>query len=130
MDGATVFFDEDCGFCRWSSDRLRAWDRAGRLRFAPIRGPEGDRWLGALTLKSRLGSWHVVTRDGRVWSAGAALPPTLRLLPGGRPLAAALELSPAATERLYQWVARHRARFGSLLGQRACGVDPGRAPET
>ena len=22
-----VLYDEDCGFCRWSADRLRAWAR-------------------------------------------------------------------------------------------------------
>lgn len=127
MDAATVFFDEDCGFCRWSADRLRAWDRAGRLRFAPIQGPEGDRLLGDMDPEARVSSWHLVGRDGRRWSAGAAVAPTLRQLPGGRPLAAVFALSPAATERLYRWTVRHRPRLGSMLGQRACAVDPARS---
>jgi len=130
MGAATVFFDEDCGFCRWSADRLRAWDRSGHLRFAPIQGPEGDRWLATMDPRTRMGSWHVLTQDGRVRSGGAALPTTLRLLPGGRPLAAVFALSPVATERFYRWVVRHRARWGSLLGRRACAVDPGRATKT
>jgi predicted DCC family thiol-disulfide oxidoreductase YuxK len=127
MDTATVFFDEDCGFCRWSADRLRSWDRAGRLRFATIQGPEGDRVLGDMDPATRLASWHLVSRDGRRWSAGAAVAPTIRLLPGGRPLAVVFALSPWATERLYQWTVRHRLRLGALLGQAACSVDPSRS---
>jgi hypothetical protein len=50
-----------------------------------------------------------------VVSAGAAVPELLRLLPGGSPLAALAELSPAATERLYQAVARRRAAFAKLV---------------
>jgi predicted DCC family thiol-disulfide oxidoreductase YuxK len=129
MDAPIVFFDRDCGFCRWSCERLRAWDRGGRLRFAPIQGPQGDRWLGELSPQARLGSWHLVGPDGSIVSAGAALPPTLRLLPGGRPLAALFAAAPSATERLYRWTVRHRARLGALLGQRACAVDPAREAE-
>ena len=127
MPAAIVFFDEDCGFCRWSSDRLRAWDRHGRLRFASIQGSQGDRWLGGLEPEVRLASWHLVRPDGTIVSAGAALPPMLRLLPAGRPLAAVFAAFPSATERLYRWTVRHRARLGALLGQRACAVDPARS---
>jgi predicted DCC family thiol-disulfide oxidoreductase YuxK len=123
---ATVFYDEDCGFCRWSADRLRRWDRDGRLRFAPIQGEEGDRWLAPIDPAVRLDAMHLVTPDGRVRSGGAALPPLVRGLPYGRPVAALLDLSPAATDRLYRWVARHRIRLGAMLGQEACAVDPGR----
>ena len=129
VDVPIVFFDQDCGFCRWCSDRLRAWDRHGRLRFAPIQGAEGDRWLGSMSPEARLGSWHLVSPDGSIVSAGAALPPTLRLLPGGRPLAGLFAASPSMTERLYRWTVRHRVRLGALLGQRACSVDPGRPVE-
>jgi predicted DCC family thiol-disulfide oxidoreductase YuxK len=127
MAAAIVFFDEDCGFCRWSSERLRTWDRHGRLRFATIQGPEGDRWLGGLSPDARVASWHLVRADGAIVSAGAAVPPTLRLLPWGRPLAVVFAVSPSATERLYRWTVRHRRRLGALLGQRACAVDPARA---
>ena len=128
MTAAIVFFDEDCAFCRWSADRLRAWDRRGRLRFATIQGAEGDRRLGHMDAETRLRSWHVVTPDGAVRSAGAALPPTLRLLPGGRPLAAVAAISPTATEGAYRWVARHRGRLARIVGQRACAVNPSRNP--
>jgi predicted DCC family thiol-disulfide oxidoreductase YuxK len=70
-----------------------------------------------------------VRPDGSIVSAGAALPPTLRLLPGGRPLAVMFAACPPITERLYRWTVRHRIRLGALLGQRACAVDPARAKE-
>jgi predicted DCC family thiol-disulfide oxidoreductase YuxK len=56
----------------------------------------------------KMASWHLVTKDGRVYSAGAALPPLLRLLPGGRPLAALAAAFPRLTERGYRHVARTR----------------------
>jgi predicted DCC family thiol-disulfide oxidoreductase YuxK len=42
------------------------------------------------------------------YSAGAALPPLLRLLPGGALPASALAATPRLTERAYRWVAAHR----------------------
>ena len=42
------------------------------------------------------------------YSAGAALPPLLRLLPGGALPASALAAAPQLTEHAYRWVAAHR----------------------
>ena len=36
MGTVTVPYDDDCGFCRGSADRLRARDRLDRLRFVAI----------------------------------------------------------------------------------------------
>lgn len=121
-----VLFDEDCGFCRWSADRLRAWDRAGRLAFRSIQAAERAGMLDALDPEARYASWHVITRDGRIWSGGAAVPPLMARLPGGQALAAVAEAFPDGTDGLYRFVARHRDRFGAALGQRACAVDPSR----
>jgi predicted DCC family thiol-disulfide oxidoreductase YuxK len=73
-----------------------------------------------------MSSWHLVAPDGRRYSSGAAAPPLLRLLPGGWPLAALLVAFPGVTDRAYQAVARNRDRFGRLVGQTACQVDPRR----
>ena len=122
----TVLYDADCGACRWCADRLRAWDRHQVLRFEPIGTTHGDRLLHAVPVERRLDSWHVVERDGRVWSAGQAVARILRLLPWGRPLALAAELAPGVTDGLYAAAARHRSTLGRLLGRRACAVDPSR----
>ncbi len=124
MNRAIVLYDEDCGFCRWSADRIRAWDRRESLAFAAIQGRDGDRWLGSMDRAARYSSWHLVTPDRRVWSGGAAVPHALRRLPFGAAPAAVLAAFPAATDRLYGWVARHRGQLGSVLRSTTCAVDP------
>jgi predicted DCC family thiol-disulfide oxidoreductase YuxK len=67
----------------------------------------------------RMASWHLVTGDGRVASAGAAFGPLLRRLPGGGRLAGLAERFPDAAERGYRWVADHRTPLGRALPTRA-----------
>jgi predicted DCC family thiol-disulfide oxidoreductase YuxK len=61
-----------------------------------------------------LASWHLIA-DGRRYSAGAAFPPLLRLLPGGSPLARLSAAMPGLSERAYALVAGHRAAIGRLV---------------
>ena len=125
MDGPVVFYDADCGFCRWSAARLHDWDRGGRLRFATIQGAEADHRLAVLDARARFGSWHLVEGD-RIWSAGAAVGRILRYLPGGGPLAGVAETFPDETEGAYRMVARHRIQIGRALGARACAIGSAR----
>jgi predicted DCC family thiol-disulfide oxidoreductase YuxK len=122
MDRAIVLYDDGCGFCRWSMSKIAAWDRPRRLRFAPIRSAEGEARLEGMDPARRGGSWHLITRDGRVASAGAAVPLLLRELPGGGPLAWVTEALPRTTERAYRAVARRRGELGRLLHVDACDV--------
>jgi predicted DCC family thiol-disulfide oxidoreductase YuxK len=115
LNGAALLYDEDCGFCKWSLDKILAWDRAKRLRPVPIQSEDGARLLASLDPDARLDSWHLVDAQGRVFSGGAAAEPLSRLLPGGRPLAALFAFFPGATERAYRYVARHRDRWARLL---------------
>jgi predicted DCC family thiol-disulfide oxidoreductase YuxK len=124
MDRHVVLYDGDCGFCRWSLDRLLRWDRGGRLRAAPIQSREGDRLLADLSRQDRLASWHLMTPDGRRYSGGAATGPLVRLLPAGAPVALIAETFPRSTDRLYRWVTRNRHTLGRRLGEQACAVDP------
>jgi predicted DCC family thiol-disulfide oxidoreductase YuxK len=120
----TVLYDEDCGFCRWTADRLRAWDRRGLLRFASIQRSVAS--LAPVPPALWLESVHAVTVDGRVWSGGAAVTAILRALPAGRLPAAIAAFAPDLTERIYRAVARRRTTLGRLLGADACRVDPSR----
>jgi predicted DCC family thiol-disulfide oxidoreductase YuxK len=120
----TVLYDDDCGFCRWSTDKLRAWDTRRRLTSAAIQSPRGAELLHAVPEAERLASMHAVTPDGRVWSGGQAVRVILARLPGGSILASIAAAFPDGTEWVYRLVARHRERLGLLLGQRACSVDP------
>jgi predicted DCC family thiol-disulfide oxidoreductase YuxK len=112
---SVLLYDADCSFCRWSLDKILAWDRAQRLRPVPIQGEEGSRLLAPIARDARLDSWHLIGSDGRLFSAGAAAQPLARLLPGGRPLAALFAAFPGVTERAYQLVARHRDDLARLL---------------
>jgi predicted DCC family thiol-disulfide oxidoreductase YuxK len=115
----TILYDSDCGFCRWSLAWVLRWDRARRLRPIPIEDPRAAPLLSGLTEAERRDSWHLVGPDGERLSAGAAAPPLLRLLPGGRVPSALLDSAPGVTERAYRWVARHRGSIGQRLPPRS-----------
>ena len=119
MDRATLLYDADCGFCVWSLAKLLVWDRRRRLRPLALQDPEARRLLGGMDEQQMLSSWHLVAPDGGVRSAGAALPPLLRLLPGGRPLGALASAFPGLSAAGYRYVAANRARLGRLVGPRA-----------
>jgi predicted DCC family thiol-disulfide oxidoreductase YuxK len=123
----TVLYDEDCGFCRWSADKLRVWATRRGLTFASIQSSRGAELLHPVPVAERLDSMHAVTPDGRVWSGGQAVRVIFDELPGGRALALIAATLPGVTEWIYRLVARHRNRLGRLLGQRACSVDPSTA---
>jgi predicted DCC family thiol-disulfide oxidoreductase YuxK len=114
----TVLYDEGCAFCT----ALARW-LAGRpgLRTAPIGSPEGALLLRDLTPAERYDAVHVVDERGRRRTGGAALPPVLRRLPGGRLPAALLAALPGPTELAYRLVARNRSavsRVARLLTRR------------
>jgi predicted DCC family thiol-disulfide oxidoreductase YuxK len=65
--------------------------------------------------EQRRASWHFVGEDGRLYSGGEAFAPLLRLIPGGGPLARALDAVPALAELGYRAVAGRRSFFGRLI---------------
>jgi predicted DCC family thiol-disulfide oxidoreductase YuxK len=112
---AIVFYDHDCGFCRWTLGLMLAWDRGHRLWPAPIEGPVGERWLAAMPVAERVASWHIVEAGGVVSSAGRGIPAILEYVPGGGLPARALRLAPGLVERAYWFVAGRRSRFSRLV---------------
>lgn len=114
----SIVYDGDCGFCRWSLRKVLAWDRHDVLTPIALQDPNADRLLASVPERARIDSWHLVTPDGRVYSAGAAAAPLLRLLPGGRPLASIAATFPRATDATYRLVARHRSELGRLVRAR------------
>jgi predicted DCC family thiol-disulfide oxidoreductase YuxK len=126
MESTAILYDADCGFCRWSADKVLAWDVHHRLRPVALQDPEADRLLAGIDRERRMASWHLVTPDGRIFSAGAAVPELMRLLPGGLPVAFIAGLAPGPTEMAYRLVANHRDRLASLIGPKRRAVDPNR----
>jgi predicted DCC family thiol-disulfide oxidoreductase YuxK len=115
MNRATLLYDSDCGFCRWSLGKVLAWDRRGRLRPVSLQSKEAERLLAGMSDRERMGSWHLVGSDGEVRSAGAGIAPLLRLLPGAAPLTAVAARTPRLMERGYRFVAGNRSVWGKLL---------------
>jgi predicted DCC family thiol-disulfide oxidoreductase YuxK len=115
----TVLYDADCGLCKWLLSLLLRWDRAARLRPIALQRREADDLLAALTPAARMASWHLISPAGDRESGGAAIPPLLRLLPGGSVPAAAFARAPALTDRGYRWVATHRSRLSRFVPSRA-----------
>jgi predicted DCC family thiol-disulfide oxidoreductase YuxK len=112
----SVLYDADCGFCKWSLDKILAWDRHRALHPVPIQSDDGARLLASVPESKRLDSWHLVLPSGEVRSAGAAAGPLARALPAGKPLAVVFERFPRTTDRAYRFVAEHRDRFARLVG--------------
>ena len=124
MDAAVLLFDGDCGFCRWAADKLLVWGRGRPLRAVALQSHEADDLLGPMDDLAKMGSWHFVDRRGLAYSASAAVAPLMRELPLGWPAATAASAFPGLTDRSYRWLSRNRFRFGRMLGERACAVDP------
>ena len=110
-----VLYDAECGICKWLLARLLAWDRHGRLRPIALQSRAAATLLADLTEVERMGSWHLLSPAGERFSAGAAFPPLLRLLPGGAPVAWLSARMPGASERGYRWVADHRPLLAKPL---------------
>jgi predicted DCC family thiol-disulfide oxidoreductase YuxK len=127
MENPVILFDSDCGFCRWSLSKILAWDRAGRMRPVALQSSEADDLLSEIDPKRKMESWHLIVGGG-IYSGGEAVPHLARLLPGGTPIALLASTLPRTTDRAYRWLARHRDRLGSVLGEQACAVDPKRRP--
>ena len=115
VDGPLILYDDDCGLCKWLVQWFLWWDRRATLHTLPIQSPHADPLLGHMTPEDRLASWHLALPDGGLHSGGAAFPPLLRLLPGGRPLAALVARFPRTTDRAYRWVAGNRRTLGRPL---------------
>jgi predicted DCC family thiol-disulfide oxidoreductase YuxK len=95
---------------------ILAWDRHDRIRGLPLQDPEADVLLARIPAAERPLSWHLIAEDGQIYSAGRAIAPMLRQLPGGAAPAAVCSAFPHATDRAYRFVADHRGRLGRWIG--------------
>lgn len=119
LGGVILFYDADCGVCTWIASRALHAATAGVLRAVPIGSQEAEAYLGHLSDEQRWASWHILGKDGRLRSGGAAAPVLLELLPHMRPLARLTSAAPRVTELSYRVVARTRSLWGRLVPRRS-----------
>jgi predicted DCC family thiol-disulfide oxidoreductase YuxK len=110
-----VLYDADCGLCAWLLACLLRWDRASRLRPMALQQPAAQELLSDLSPAERMASWHLISPRGPRLSGGEALPPLLRLLPGGKVPARAFAQFPGLTDRGYRWAAEHRSQLSRFV---------------
>jgi predicted DCC family thiol-disulfide oxidoreductase YuxK len=116
-DNATVLYDRDCGFCRWTLAQILRWDRDRRLRPLPIQSGEGQRLLAGVPEEERLASWHLVTADGKVHSAHEGFPGLFERLPAGAPVALLTKTLPGLFGAGYRLLVANRTPLGRRIGQ-------------
>ena len=114
-DGATVLYDRDCGFCRWTLAQILNWDRAKRLRPLAIQSDEGQRLLAQVPTHERLESWHLVTPDGEVRSGAEGFPGLFARLPAGAPIAWLTGLLQGPSAAGYRLLVANRTRLGRRI---------------
>lgn len=115
MEAASILYDADCGFCRWSLAQVLRLDRGSRLRPVSLQQPEADMLLSGMTREERMASWHLVGDDRRVYSGGDAFAPLLRLIAGGGPFAGVPAAFPSLGDVAYRTVAGRRSWLGRMI---------------
>jgi predicted DCC family thiol-disulfide oxidoreductase YuxK len=112
---ATVLYDRDCGFCRWSLAWVLGFDFEKRLRPVALQEREAKALLPKLDPETLFASAHLVLPDGTSYSGGDAVAPVLRLLPGGLPLSIVAGALSPFSRLAYRWIARYRGPLGRAL---------------
>ena len=111
-----VFYDEDCGYCRWSVAQLLRFDRDDSLRLIAIQSAQGERLLAAVPPHLRLASAHLIDGAGRLYSGGDAAAPIAAALPSLARTAPLLRRLSRPVNASYNLIAANRERIGRLVG--------------
>ena len=117
-----LLYDGNCGFClRWIN-RLRRWDRAGRIDYVPYQQRAVIADLPSIGDDALDRAAHLVAPDGSVSAGARAIPALLGYLPGGGLLKPFFWIPgiPWVADRVYAWVAANRHRLGGRGS--TCGV--------
>lgn len=103
---ATLIYDGNCGFCRPWVERVRRWDRHGRLATLAYQSPELATRFPQVSRADCVQRIHLVEPTGEVHRGAAAGREVLRRLPAGWLWTFPFRLpgAPALAERLYVWI--------------------------
>ena len=112
---AILFYDADCGFCKWAVACVLRLDRHRRLRPVALQSAAAARFLAEVPPAERMESWHLVAADGSVQSGGDVFAAILQRLPGGRRPATATMRARRPLNRAYRWGADRRVLWGRAI---------------
>lgn len=116
-DRTVVVYDDDCGFCTWCAEWIVRRGEFDAVGFANLTPEQRGRLPAGFTNCA-----HLLTDTG-VYSCGEAVEQALiRAYPALQRPFGVLDRLPGYAgirERLYEWVADHRAWFGRL-----CSAEP------
>lgn len=103
---ATLIYDGTCAFCRRWIERVRRWDRHGRLEMVPYQTPDLEARHPEVSRAECAQRIHLVEASGRVYRGAAAGREVLRRLPGGWLWVLPLRIPGALglAERVYVWI--------------------------
>ena len=123
-----LVYDADCGPCTRFRKAVEFLDTKGRMGYMGLAEADRAGVLDSVSPGRRRRSFHLASPSGTVWSAADALAPLCALLPGGRPLSAALAMCPPVSS-MASFV---YGAFSRLHDAGSCGYRPGgpREPST
>lgn len=110
----TLLFDGHCRLCRQAADRVRRWDRDGRIERLDLHDPASRQRFPQLDRAAAMASLHAVDEKGRIFRGVDAWVRLLREIPERRWLGRLLGsrwIHPLSA-RIYAWIARNRFRWG------------------
>ena len=109
-----LVYDGDCAFCLRCVALLAKWDTRSQLRFVAFQQPAELIDLPFIPRAALEQAMHLVTPDDAIYAGADAVPPMLRVLPGGRLVAWVFAIPGARwlARRVYRVVARNRHRLG------------------
>ena len=118
-----IFYDGNCGFCRWSVSLALRFDARARLQPIPLQTP-GVLEAQGIARADAEKALHVLTSEGRVVCAGWALWAIVRELPWWRSLRLLWRVPGFATGGLGLLPCGQQPRpLGALFG--ICGCERG-----
>ncbi|TMA64884.1 MAG: DUF393 domain-containing protein [Deltaproteobacteria bacterium] len=110
---ATLIYDGSCGFCRRWVERVRRWDRGGRLEMVPYQAADLESRFPGVSQADCVERIHLVDERGAVYRGAAAGREVLWRLPGGALWTLPFRIPGGlrVAERVYVWIAH---RWGPL----------------
>ena len=128
-----VLYDGECPLCRREVSFLQGQNREGRLAFEDISAPGFDAAVYHTTRQALMGVIHGVFPDGRMVQKVEVFREAYRAIGLGWVVApTAWPGLNWASNRGYEWFARHRLAIGKLFGRRCdsevCAVPAAKPP--